>query len=172
MRYTNIIFIVFCLFFCCCKNIEKEITEAEVIEATAFFMDSIVNNAIHGDNYLVIPRYNADLTEKDFVNLGLDTVFTNEDISFMRKQYNILSKTELTQFISSKYTSKFNENEPILGQVSYLMDPPLFTLDKKHFIIYSRTFFWVKDVIKTDDLYFVFERKKDEWKLVGFIRRF
>jgi hypothetical protein len=157
--------------FTCCKYSTHEVPENDVKKATAFFMDRMVSKAKYGENYIIYPSYNGELADSDFINLTEDTVFTKENIDYLKNQYNIQNKKNIRDFIDKKYYSKFSSSQPKVGQVSYSMDPPLFTIDKNHFIIYAMTCFWVKDKIRWDDLYFVFKRKGENWKFERFIKR-
>ncbi len=169
MKNTLLITLIFTIVNC--TNTTQNVTDSDIKHATAFFMDSIISKAVHGDNYIIIPSYSGELSEKDFLNLITDTILTKENIEFMKTQYSILTKRDIKEFFPEKYFSKFNTDEPQIGQISYLMDPPLFTKDKQHFLIYSQTFFWVNDEIKWDDLYFLFGKEKRSWNLEGYIKR-
>jgi hypothetical protein len=154
-----------------CKNSAPIITDDEIKEVISFFMDSIISKSTHGGNFIIIPSFDAKLSEKDFQYLIKDSLFTKDDVNFMTSQYNQLKERNLKDFIENQYMLKFDYNEPKNnGQVSYHIDPPLFNLNKNRIIIYFKTFFWSNDDLKWNDFYIICTKKETKWKLEGVIK--
>jgi hypothetical protein len=169
MKRIFLIILIFGLVYC--RNSNLEITDNEIKEATAFFMDSIVSKSTHRENYTIIPSYDAKLSGEDFLNILHDSLFTKKDVDFMKSQYDKLKQRNIKDFVKREYYLKFNPNQPKNnGQVCYHMDPPLFTVNKEKYVIYFKTFFWAKDELKWNDFYIIFSKNGIGWKLEGVIK--
>ena len=158
------------VFLISCKRTPQEISDIDIKNAITVFMDTKASQGNDNGNYIVFPEFNMELSNNDFINLTEDTVFTAENIDYIKNQYYQLKKRSIKEFFPEKYYSKFNPDRPKPGQWCYSMDPPLFTIDKKHFIIYSKGYFWVKDEIRWDDLYFVYIKQGENWKFQRYIK--
>jgi hypothetical protein len=160
------------LIFASCKSSTKEaITEEDLKDATSFFIESMVNKATHGNNYTIDTFYDTTLTDSDFFYLAYDTILTRENVEYMKVQYKNFKNRRPIEFVNERYHSKMQSASFKKGYFHYFMSIPMFTKDKKRFVIYSKTFFWVQDTIRWDDLYFVFKKKENNWKREVFLNR-
>jgi hypothetical protein len=167
----KVLLIVLVLGFYYCTKINPDISDNDITGAMYYFMDSIVAKSRHLENYSIIPNFDGKLSDKDFLILDNDSLFTKENVIFIMDQYDKLKQRNIKDFLSEKYLLKFNSNEPENnGQVSYHLDPPLFTKDKERFIIYFKIFFWDKDEIKWNDFFVICKRNNSNWILESIIK--
>ena len=162
--------LLFCLLIVSCGGEFDTDLKIESRKVLGYFLDSLVSKATHGDNYTIAPYFDNSLTESNFEELISDTILTKQNIDFMFMQYSNMNQVTLKELIDKEYHKKIAATDTIKGgEVQYYMSPVLFTMDMKHSIIYSKTFFLVNEKIRWDELYFIFKREKDKWIIDGII---
>jgi len=167
MKKNSIIILIFLLISNCTNK--NDISDVDIKTALDFFIDSTITRNNKKEEMLIMSKFGNDLNTKRLYELQSDTIFSKKDIDFMIKQYNNLKNKKIENFLNNKHLSKINNNEPKIGQTTYLIFPPLFTLDKKYLLIYSKMFLWVNGEIKWDDLYFLYYINNKEYTLIGYL---
>jgi len=161
------IFISLLLFTLTTCNINKIDTIEDYKIANSYFIKKVLFKK--GEELTIASFFYSEITKDDLENICSDSAFQNEDIEYLNQQYENLKNKKTSFLFFNKDFKYINNEKPKKGAWHYLISPPLFTKNKKNFIIFARGYFWHNDSIKFDQLYYRCRQNNSSWKLVEVI---
>jgi len=166
--------VILSLSFCSCQSQIKQdnVTLKDITSALRFAMDNEVFSKVKS-NYEIFSYFDYSLNDSTLYSdlLGVDTVLDKENVYYMAEQYRQLAKKEIKSFISPVYNNLVDDYSGNKNIIHFELSAPMFSKDKKTFVLHVLSIFNVNGKPKWDDLYFVFSKKSENWKLNGLIKR-
>lgn len=158
---------------CLSQPMPNTISSSDIIKALKFAMENVVLKK-YDTKCEIFSLFDHSLNDatiyKDII--GIDAVLDETNVHYMIEQYNSLAKKEIKPYIQSWYNKKLVDNCSRDKNITHLeFSAPMFSYDKKTFVLHVLSIFDVKGNPKWDGLYFVFSKKNDTWKLIGLIKR-
>ena len=158
---------------CLSQPMPNTISSSDIINALKFAMDNVVLKKF-GTKYEISTLFENSLDEttiyKDLI--GIDAFLDESNVHYMIEQCNSMAKKEIKSYIPALYNKKLVDDYSGDKNLKHFeISAPMFSYDKKAFVLHVLSIFDVKGNTRWDRLYFVFSKKNDTWKLIGYIKQ-
>jgi len=120
--------------------------------------------------YHISPIFDTNFKVINLLNMKEMLSINDNDIDYMIKEYNAHKEKKLDDYLAESYRTRISSNEPSIGEIYAVIDPPMFTIDYKKCIVYLTIIKQEDKSYKWDENLFVFERN-NRWELAGHFSR-
>jgi len=176
MRNLISIILLLLLFSGCQKN--NLPTNDEITNAIAFVNERLIFN--NTDSIYLSDCFSNKLRVNTIYNDIADTElnFSKDDLEYMKEQYVSYKGKDIVNFIKNQDRIELinldNDSDLTTKEDRMIFEfgIPLFSCDKKEFIMYAfTTFLDSKGERRWEDLYWYFTKDEESWSLAGVIKR-
>ncbi|MDE5420293.1 hypothetical protein L3049_20055 [Labilibaculum sp. DW002] len=168
-----IFFIGIVFFMSACFENKELVNDKDISVALEAFVVNQIDDSTNYKTFFILDQFAGylpnELIKADL--LMIDSVLDVETVDYMIHQYDYQKSNLIGKYIPKKYLDQIT-NRLIYreGVVCFLISPPMFTRNKKHFVINATCYFLVKGERVWDTLYFFLTKKDEKWILEGLIK--
>ena len=168
--------IIFCLILsllACTKKQTKKSDATRINEKIDIFLDSVISNAAHGNNFHLAPIFFSKLDSNFFEQLVTgDSNFYQTPIAFCLNQTENYNNVEISDYVQNKYHNKIRYGTPTKDTMLYIFSPPIYNLDSSNYMVYSRMIFYKNDSLRWDHMVFIYSKNaRHNYYLDYFLQR-